>query len=224
VTIRNDPERTLIPSPARPPKESRRKLPPMSGNPRQAMAKRRARAETSLIPDQLESHRNRPGANAAGFFASRTYRGVAMFDNISSRVHPAGGRRKLPPEPGKPRKINERNALLSQAIPAYPRPTRRHQDRPVTPEVAGSSPVAPVSPFALQIGVFCCLSKHACRNLGQQTGSTLILRDEQSPCKKDSCVLGSDAVNAHGGSNRRGSHRRQWHRARPPPRPERCAA
>jgi hypothetical protein len=105
VTIRNDPERTLIPSPARHPKESRRKLPPMPGNPQQAMVKSRARAETSLIPDQLESHRSRPGANAAGFFASRTYRGVAMFDNISSRVHPAGGRRKLPPEPGKPRKI-----------------------------------------------------------------------------------------------------------------------
>jgi hypothetical protein len=34
---------------------------------------------------------------------------------------------------------------LSPAIPAYPRLTRNQHDRPVTPEVAGSSPVAPVS-------------------------------------------------------------------------------
>jgi len=31
-------------------------------------------------------------------------------------------------------------------IPAYPRSARKRQDRPVTPEVAGSSPVAPVQP------------------------------------------------------------------------------
>src|SRR5918999_5741229 len=32
--------------------------------------------------------------------------------------------------------------LLFPGIPAYPRSARNHQDRPVTPEVAGSSPVA----------------------------------------------------------------------------------
>jgi hypothetical protein len=32
-------------------------------------------------------------------------------------------------------------------IPVYPRPARNYQDRPVTPEVAGSSPVAPVLSF-----------------------------------------------------------------------------
>ena len=36
------------------------------------------------------------------------------------------------------------NVLLVPGIPAYPRPPRKDQDRPVTPEVAGSSPVAPV--------------------------------------------------------------------------------
>ncbi len=41
-------------------------------------------------------------------------------------------------------------------IPAYPRSGRNHQDRPVTPEVAGSNPVAPVK--FLQISMFCCLS------------------------------------------------------------------
>jgi hypothetical protein len=35
---------------------------------------------------------------------------------------------------------------------SYSRPARRHHDRPVTPEVAGSSPVAPVE--FLRIGVF----------------------------------------------------------------------
>jgi hypothetical protein len=37
-----------------------------------------------------------------------------------------------------------RKTLLMAGIPAYPRPARKRQDRPVTPEVAGSSPVAPV--------------------------------------------------------------------------------
>jgi hypothetical protein len=36
-----------------------------------------------------------------------------------------------------------------QEIPAHSRSARNHQDRPVTPEVAGSSPVAPVK--SLQI-------------------------------------------------------------------------
>jgi hypothetical protein len=34
--------------------------------------------------------------------------------------------------------------MLPPQIPAYPRSTRKRHDRPVTPEVAGSSPVAPV--------------------------------------------------------------------------------
>ena len=45
--------------------------------------------------------------------------------------------------------------LLTAEIPAYPRLSRKHHDRPVTPEVAGSSPVAPVE-NTLQIGIFCC--------------------------------------------------------------------
>ena len=36
-----------------------------------------------------------------------------------------------------------RDALLLPGIPAYPRLGRKLRDRPVTPEVAGSSPVAP---------------------------------------------------------------------------------
>jgi len=45
-----------------------------------------------------------------------------------------------------------RKAPLTAGIPADPRSARKHHDRPVTPEVAGSSPVAPVK--VLQIGIF----------------------------------------------------------------------
>ncbi len=38
-----------------------------------------------------------------------------------------------------------RKILLTAGIPAYTHSARKRQDRPVTPEVAGSSPVAPVS-------------------------------------------------------------------------------
>ena len=68
---------------------------------------------------------------------------VVSKDNHTSRAHPAGGRRKLPPTPANPRKASVEKARshgdprLSPLIP-------NHQDRPVTPEVAGSSPVAPV--------------------------------------------------------------------------------
>ena len=50
----------------------------------------------------------------------------------SSRTHP------LLPE------TDAAKGLLTAEIPADPRPPRKYQDRPVTPEVAGSSPVAPV--------------------------------------------------------------------------------
>jgi hypothetical protein len=46
-----------------------------------------------------------------------------------------------------------RKTLLTAGIPAHPRLDRKRQDRPVTPEVAGSSPVAPVE-NTLQIGIF----------------------------------------------------------------------
>ena len=55
--------------------------------------------------------------------------------------------------PGDPRNARGSKALLSPGIPAYPRSARKRHDRPVTPEVAGSSPVAPAK--YLQIGMFC---------------------------------------------------------------------
>ena len=80
---------------------------------------------------------------------------VDTLGNTPSRADPAGGRRRLPPRyPSYPRNAWGRKALLSRVIPAKSRSARKYQDRPVTPEVAGSSPVAPVK--SLQIGIFCC--------------------------------------------------------------------
>jgi hypothetical protein len=53
----------------------------------------------------------------------------------------AGHPRPRPPIPAKA----EWKGLLLLQISAYPRSAPKRQDRPVTPEVAGSSPVAPVS-------------------------------------------------------------------------------
>ena len=152
ATIRNDPGRTLIPSPTGLAKEVAGSFRRARQSPQGHGAKSHAHAEISLIPGQPESHQDRPGANppapvgaavqscclrenlylrspTTGTLGVRhadaigsnlptsgwadgshvragrsTYLCVARLDNISSRVHPAGGRRKLPPAPGNPRK------------------------------------------------------------------------------------------------------------------------
>jgi hypothetical protein len=71
-----------------------------------------------------------------------------------SRADPAGGRRKSPPAPGNPRKTaGEKPCSCRESPHSAGRP------RPVTPEVAGSSPVAPVKKD-LQIGISCCSTRH----------------------------------------------------------------
>ena len=68
---------------------------------------------------------------------------------------PPSSRTRPPEAPGQTRQSPQRQARkgpLPPAIPAYPRSARKHHDRPVTPEVAGSSPVAPVK--FLQIASF----------------------------------------------------------------------
>jgi hypothetical protein len=74
----------------------------------------------------------------------------------ASRGPPAGGRGKLLLRPGNPRMPTGRESPAYARIPDHPRTARNDHDRPVTPEVAGSSPVAPVEK-ALQIGMSCCL-------------------------------------------------------------------
>ncbi len=66
---------------------------------------------------------------------------VCRSDNDASRAHPAGGPRDLRTGPRIPATL-EPEDLLTAVIPADPRATRKRHDRPVTPEVAGSSPVA----------------------------------------------------------------------------------
>jgi hypothetical protein len=70
---------------------------------------------------------------------------------------PRSSRRRSPEPPAHRRESPQRSsqkALLTAEIPAYPRSACKRHDRPVTPEVAGSSPVAPVT--SLQIGILCC--------------------------------------------------------------------
>jgi hypothetical protein len=77
---------------------------------------------------------------------------------VANKRIPRISRRRSSEAPADPRRspqITATEALLTAVIPAYPRPARNYQDRPATPEVAGSSPVAPVE-NTLQIGIFCC--------------------------------------------------------------------
>jgi len=76
--------------------------------------------------------------------ASRTH--TLVYNSANVRI-PRTSRRRSPEAPAGARKSPQdggRKALHWRQIPAFPRPARRRQDRPVTPEVAGSSPVAPV--------------------------------------------------------------------------------
>ena len=61
--------------------------------------------------------------------------------------------------------------LRMPEIPAHSRSARNHQDRPVTPEVAGSSPVAPVE-NSLENHLFCCHVRKRHRVLERQTIKT----------------------------------------------------
>jgi hypothetical protein len=76
--------------------------------------------------------------------------GVDEAAGVCGRVRACPGqarRRKLPPRPGDPRTARvEGPALVGnlRPVPVNPEPA----NRPVTPELAGSSPVAPVTVYA----------------------------------------------------------------------------
>ena len=81
----------------------------------------------------------------------------SVYRSVNDRI-PRTSRRTLPEAPaqaGQSPQDHVREDLLAPVIPAYSGRTRSRQDRPVTPEVAGSSLVAPIENI-LQIGVFCC--------------------------------------------------------------------
>jgi hypothetical protein len=73
-----------------------------------------------------------------------TSRCLQVRQRLHHAKYPAGGAGSSRPYPEIPATSRPKR-LLSPEIPAYPWSARNCHDRPVTPEVAGSSPVAPVS-------------------------------------------------------------------------------
>ena len=112
-------------------------------------------------PSRLAPHAERPSPSA-GY--PRRRRGdfdpahIPLRSLVRQRPIPRSSRRRSPEPPARSRQSPQRQGhkvLLTPGIPAYPRPPRKRHNRPVTPEVAGSSLVAPIENI-LQIGVFCC--------------------------------------------------------------------
>jgi hypothetical protein len=88
---------------------------------------------------------------------------------------PHSSRTSLPEAPAYSRESphpQRRKALRFTRIPAYPCSTRKPHDRPVTPEVAGSSPVAPVRKVPAR-GPFASPSPPLARLLRGRCGAVL---------------------------------------------------
>jgi hypothetical protein len=86
---------------------------------------------------------------------------------------PRSSRRRSPEAPAGPRRTPQDDgwkALLAPVIPADSRPDRRDQDRPVTPEVAGSSPVAPVTVYAASAATFPVATPEGGKTIRRQHG------------------------------------------------------
>jgi hypothetical protein len=95
----------------------------------------------ALLPPARQSHERIARRTST---ASRTNTNCSL---LRQRPIPRGSRTSSPEAPARTRESPQsqgRKALLTPGIPAYPRSARKRHDRPVTPEVAGSSPVAPV--------------------------------------------------------------------------------
>src|SRR5207253_298155 len=81
---------------------------------------------------------------------SSTPRAAHVAAHAATRLlatpHPALIPHEVAGNPGRHPRVPARPSskdLLAAGLPAYSRSARKRQDRPVTPEVAGSSPVAP---------------------------------------------------------------------------------
>jgi hypothetical protein len=85
--------------------------------------------------------------------ASRTSRTVCGLGNAASRADPARGSRKLPPAPANPCNVGVESPCCGWESPPIPAQPGSATTGLVTPEVAGSSPVAPAKNI-LQIGIF----------------------------------------------------------------------
>jgi len=96
---------------------------------------------------------------AVSIGASASGKSTARFGELRDRVPhtsrrlqrrqrsiPRSSRRRLPQAPARTRESPQAKgleALLPRGIPAHPRSGPKRHDRPVTPEVAGSSPIGP---------------------------------------------------------------------------------
>jgi hypothetical protein len=110
----------------------------------------------SSVGRRCDAATSRSGADPSPRVERRVPSAPASFQ-LGQRRIPHISRGRSPEAPAHPRESPQcegRKALLTAEIPAYPRSARKRHDRPVTPEVAGSSPVAPVK--SLQTGIFCC--------------------------------------------------------------------
>jgi hypothetical protein len=90
----------------------------------------------------------RPGAAHRLELAPRRIHARILLISVERTPHPADIPRESTKAPANARQSPQatlRKAVLLQGVPVHTRPARKHQDRSVTPEVAGSSPVAPVA-------------------------------------------------------------------------------
>jgi hypothetical protein len=132
---------------------------------------------------------------AAGGHRTSTSERRASGLHVRQRAIPHTSRSRSPEAPARTRQYPQRHrrkALLAPGIHAYPRSGRTRQDRPVTPEVAGSSPVAPVSRSACKEALFVVREDAKCSDLGQHSGSSGRVRiacpTVRNPCKSPYCV------------------------------------
>src|SRR6266576_1510544 len=108
---------------------------------------------------------------------------------FSQRSIPRSSRTRSPEAPDRGLQFpqhQERKALVTAGIPGYSRSARKRHDRPVTPEVGGSSPVASVSQNACKSNSFVvCLGANSCSRFGRLLPAYLLAVEisTRSSCK-----------------------------------------
>jgi hypothetical protein len=114
----------------------------------------RARAQVCSLPDASSESWSPPRRQR------RPSAPITPRSPFRQRPIPHSSRRRSPDTPAGTRELphgQTRKTPLTAGIAADPRSARERQDRPVTAEVAGSSPVAPASKLSCN-GNFCCRS------------------------------------------------------------------
>ena len=105
---------------------------------------------------------------------------------LRQRSIPRSSRRRAPEALACTRESTQRlgwKTLLSPGNPRRLPPGRRYQDRPVTPEVAGSSPVAAVSRSACKKALCVAGSDAPFHLVAQTSGAMRVLPSREKACK-----------------------------------------